>query len=161
MTANLNPADTTAIASTVRRRPVRARRRLVPALAGALLLAGAATACSSDSDAEDASQKVCEARDDLRTSVGAVTDALSSANLGSASDAMDTVRADYEALRVATGELSEAERERLQPQLDAVRAQVEALADVRDVEGLRAGIEAVGVSFEQIFTDISETLDCS
>ena len=53
------------------------------------------------------------------------------------------------------------ERERLQPQLDAVRAQVEALADVRDVEGLRAGIEAVGVSFEQIFTDISETLDCS
>lgn len=104
---------------------------------------------------------MCEARDDLRTSVGAVTDALSSANLGSASDAMDTVRADYDALRVATGELSEAERERLQPQLDAVRAQVEALADVRDVEGLRAGIEAVGVSFEQIFTDISETLDCS
>ena len=51
--------------------------------------------------------------------------------------------------------------ESLTMMLDAVRAQVEALADVRDVEGLRAGIEAVGVSFEQIFTDISETLDCS
>jgi hypothetical protein len=166
VTVTTNPlttqTDPTALTGLTVARRRRARWRFVPVVAGALLFAGVTAACSSDSesDSETAAQKVCTARDDLRTSVGEVNDALTSANLGSASEAMDVVRDDVEALMEATGELSDTERERLQPQIDAARAQVEALADVRDVAGLQAGVEAIGASLEEIFTEISETLDC-
>jgi hypothetical protein len=160
MTVNPTTTDPGPTGPTVLPRPRHARRRLAPVLAGALLLAGVTAACSSDSDSDTAAQKVCTARDDLRASAGEVREALTAANLGTAREAMDAVRADFGALRTAAAELSDAERERLQPQIDAVRSQIEALADVRDLVGLQAGIEAIGTSLEEIYAEVAETLDC-
>lgn len=159
MTTDIEPIDDHRRDWTLRHRPARARRRRALVLAGPLLLVGLGAACSSDSDT--AADRVCEARAELRESFGEVNEALTAANFGDASDAMDSVREDFEALRVATEELSEAENVRLQPQIDALRVQVDEIGDVRDLAGLRSGIEAIRTSIEEIFTEISATLDCS
>jgi hypothetical protein len=136
----------------------RARRRFGMVGAVSLTAVLALGACGDDASTTD---QVCDARSALRDSVDAVTSDISEGNLGDARDALPEVRDSYDDLVSAVDDLSEEERAALEPEVDSLRASIEALPDSSSLEDLGSGLETVMSDVQGIYDSITDSLSCS
>lgn len=130
-------------------------RGVASLLAVVLLLAAAG--CGDD---ESASDRVCDARSELRDDLQAVVDDVSEGNLGEAQDGLDDVQSAYDDLASAVSDLEGEQREALEPEVDQLESDVAELEDADSLDELGAGVESVLDSAETIVQDIGEALDC-
>jgi uncharacterized phage infection (PIP) family protein YhgE len=130
-------------------------RGVASLLAVVLLLAAAG--CADD---ESASDRVCDARSELRDDLQAVVDDVSEGNLGDAQDGLDDVQSAYDDLASAVGDLEGEQREALEPEVDQLESEVAELGDADSLDELGAGVESVLDSAESIVQDVGEALDC-
>jgi hypothetical protein len=104
-----------------------------------------------------ASAELCTARDELRASIGALTDVDVVRNGTSAiTDALTTIKDDLAAVRAATGG-------DLQPQIDAFQQALDdlqaAIGDSGAVREVVAGVQAVGSTGATVLSSLGN-LDC-
>ena len=125
---------------------------VVLAAATLLLLAG----CGGQS----ASERVCEARSELGSAVDSVVDELGTGNLGAARDQVPDVQDAYEELNEAVDGLSAEQADRLRPQVEAIRSDLQGLGDAADVKDLRERIDAVGDDISSLTSQVVEQLSC-
>jgi hypothetical protein len=123
-------------------------------LAAAVLLFGA---CSDDPSAEE---RVCSARTDLRDAVDAVVVDVRAANFGEASDGIAAVNEAYDELVSALGDLGQEQREALEPDVERIGADIEALPDAQGLDELGSSIDAILTGVQGIYDEITATLNC-
>jgi hypothetical protein len=130
-------------------------RAVASLLAAVLLLAAAG--CGDDASASD---RVCDARSELRDDVQAVVDDVAEGNLGDARDGLDEVQSASDDLASAVSDLGEEQRAALEPEVDQLESHVAELNNAESLEELGTGVDSVVANAESIVQDVGETLDC-
>jgi len=123
-------------------------------LAAAVLILAA---CSDDPSAEE---QVCSSRTDLRDAVDAVVADVRAANFGAASDGIPAVNEAYDELVSALGDLGQEQREALEPDVESIGADIEALPDAQGLDELGSSIDAILTGVQGVYDEITATLDC-
>ncbi len=133
-------------------RPTRVLTAL--ALVGCLL-----AACSSPS--VSASQKVCNDRAQLSSSVSTVVDDLRSGNLSKAKDDLPAVRDALNSLSQSAQQLKAQETQALKPQIDNLKNSVANFKNSKSLSDLQSGLASIRSQVESISSQIGDTLKCS
>ena len=120
--------------------------------AALILLAG----CGGQS----ASDRVCDARSELRSAVEGVVDEIGAGNVGEARDQVPDVQEAYDDLDAALDELSAEQAEELRPQVEAIRSDLQGLGDAADVDDLRDRINTVGDDISSLTSQVADQLSC-
>ena len=150
------------MADTARRR-YRARMMTIPSwprrwrgLVAALLVIGVA-GCGDDPSAEE---RVCDARTELREAVDDVVADIEAGNFGDASDGTAAIGEAYDELASAVDELGQEQREVLAPDVENLRADIEALPEAQGLDQLGSSIEAILTGVQDIYDEITDALRC-
>jgi hypothetical protein len=117
-------------------------------------------AACGDDDGDSAADRTCQARDDVSSAVATVRDDVEAGNFGDAQDSLGDVRTAFEELEQSFDDLAQEQRQELQPQIDAVRADVEALGDVTSLDQLSTAFESIQTDFEALIDATRDDLDC-
>ena len=112
-----------------------APRLVVPLVVVSLLVA----ACGEES----ASDRACDASEDLRDAVEDVQEDVAAANFGDARNGLDEVTTSFNQLRDAVTDLADEQDAALQPAIDELSAEVSSLTEATSLEDLGSRIEAV------------------
>jgi hypothetical protein len=134
------------------------RLLLAPLLTVGLVL----SACGSEeSDAEAAQKEVCTDASDVKSNLGALADAISDRDLSLAEDAYSELVTSVEELNGGLEDLGSAQREAIQPQLDAIQSAVDDVDDA-DLSTLGDSLSSIQSEVEQAADTIRSTsaLDC-
>ena len=127
--------------------------RPVVALAAVAL---SVTACGEES----ASDRACDAADDLRESVADVQADAAAANFGDARNELDEVSTSFNQLRDAVTDLADEQDEALEPSIDQLSADVSALTQATSLADLGTRIEAVLTDAQGIYDEVASMLQC-
>jgi hypothetical protein len=127
--------------------------RLVVPLAGVAL---SLVACGEES----ASDRACDAGEDLRDAVTDVQEDAAAANFGDARNGLDEVSTSFNQLRDAVTDLADEQDEALQPAIDELAADVSALSAATSLEDLGSRIDAVLTEAQGIYDEVASTLQC-
>jgi hypothetical protein len=114
--------------------------------------------CSSK---ESASDEVCDARAELRTSLSVAVDDVKAGNLGAARDSATQARTAFDDLTKAAGELKGETAQEVQPEVDQLRANVDQLTDVTSLQQLSTQVQSILDDVGGILGKVSDRLDCS
>jgi hypothetical protein len=150
------------MADTARRR-YRARMMTRPpwtrrwrGLAATLVVIGVA-GCGDDPSAEE---RACDARTELREAVDDVVADVEAGNFGDARDGTAAVSEAYDELASAVDELRREQREALAPDVESLRADIEALPEAQGLDQLGSSIEAILTGVQQIYDEVTDVLRC-
>jgi hypothetical protein len=138
----------------MRTRPPWARRWR--GLAATLVVIGVA-GCGDDPSAEE---RVCDARTELREAVDDVVADIEAGNFGDARDGTAAISEAYDELASAVDELGQEQREVLAPDVESLRADIEALPEAQGLDQLGSSIEAVLTGVQDIYDEITDALRC-
>ena len=136
---------------------MRKRTRWVAAVA---ISAGLLGACGGSSQTA-AAEKVCTARTDLHNSFNQVKTDVTNLNFGKAKDELSTVKKNFDNLVQAAKDLKGEEAKKLQPQIDALKSNIENLTNVSSLSGLQSSLSTISSQIQSLYTDITNTLKCS
>ena len=114
--------------------------------------------CSSK---ESASDRVCDARADLRTSLTAAVDEVKAGNFGQARDSAAEARTAFDDLTEAAGDLKGDTAQAVQPDVDQLRTSVGQLTDVTSLQQLSGQLQTILDDVGAVLGTISDSLDCS
>ena len=131
-------------------------RRRWRGLAGTLIVIGVA-GCGDDPSAEE---RVCDARTELREAVDDVAADIEAGNFGDASDGTAAIREAYDELASAVDELGQEQREVLAPDVESLRADIDALPEAQGLDELGSSIEAILTGVQQIYDEVTDALRC-
>jgi hypothetical protein len=150
------------MADTARRR-YRARMMSRPpwtrrwrGLAATLMVIGV-VGCGDDPSAEE---RVCDARTELREAVDDVVADIEAGNFGDARDGTAAIGEAYDELASAVDELGQEQREVLAPDVENLRADIEALPEAQGLDQLGSSIEAILTGVQQIYDEVTDALRC-
>jgi len=121
---------------------------------------GSSVAACSSSGSKSASQQVCDARSDFSDAVSKVADDLRALNLGQARDDADAVRSTFDKLADSFKQLTQEQRDRLQPQIDKVKSDVSSFSDVRSVDEIRSSLDSTQSDVKTVVDAIQSDLKC-
>ena len=121
---------------------------------------GSSFAACSSSGSKSASQQVCDARSDFSDAVSKVADDLRALNLGQARDDADAVRSTFDKLADSFKQLTQEQRDRLQPQIDKVKSDVSSFSDVRSVDEIRSSLDSTQSDVKVVVDAIQSDLKC-
>jgi hypothetical protein len=137
------------------------RRSAAGVLAG-VLLSGGVTGCGgSSSSAPSAADNVCAARTDVRNAVSKVADDVRAGNLGDAKKALTGVETAVDNLRSAVTELGAEERDKLQPQVDKLRTDLNQLKSASSVSQAQTAAATAASDLGTLVETIGTDLGCS
>jgi hypothetical protein len=125
-------------------------------LAATLVVIGVA-GCGDDPSAEE---RVCDARTELRDAVDDVVADIEAGNFGDARDGTAAVSEAYDELASAVDELGQEQREVLAPDVENLRADIEALPEAQGLDQLGSSIEAILTGVQQIYDEVTDALRC-
>jgi hypothetical protein len=125
-------------------------------LAAALVVIGVA-GCGDDPSAEE---RVCDARTELREAVDDVVADIEAGNFGDARDGTAAISEAYDELASAVDELGQEQREVLAPDVENLRADIEALPEAQGLDELGSSIEAVLTGVQDIYDEATDALRC-
>lgn len=134
--------------------------KLASGVVVALALVAVGTGCSS-SGSKSASDQVCSARSDLSNAVNKVADDVRSANFGAARSGLDEVRSASKTLVDSFDKLTSEERQRLQPQIDKIKSDVQSLTSASSADQISSTLHTVGSDVQSLLTTIKDDLHCS
>jgi hypothetical protein len=161
--------------------PVRSLRRAIAAAVTGLLMVTVLTACgddagsgsdqaspeagadgteSPDSDTAAAVGEVCDARDTVTTAMAQVTEDVRAANFGDARTSLQQLSTAVGDLTDSVGSLADQQRQAVQPEVDQLRADLEALSQAESVADLRAALASAGAELRSALETIGSDLDC-
>src|SRR5262245_22104366 len=132
---------------------MRTRSRIVSAVLVGLLVAVVTAGCGDDDDDDDdaaatttttAEQAVCEAGDELRTSVDAVVSDVGDGNLSEAQEGVGAIGSAAEDLGDTLGNLAADVRDEIEPLVDDIRDEVSSLGDSASLEDLGTSLGSIG-----------------
>jgi hypothetical protein len=144
---------------------MRSRTPFPALLVGLALAAGLLGACG-ESDADKASARVCDARDDIAKQVDELKGlSLTTATTSQVQDSLNAIRNDLSTIGNAMGDLSDERRE----QVDAANAQfTAAVRQIADTVGRTTSVQDAATQLKQALTQLGESykssfgeLDCS
>jgi hypothetical protein len=113
--------------------------------------------CGDDPSAEE---RVCDARTELREAVDDVVADIEAGNFGDARDGTAAISEAYDELASAVDELGQEQREVLAPDVESLRADIEALPEAQGLDQLGSSIEAVLTGVQQIYDEATDALRC-
>jgi hypothetical protein len=125
-------------------------------LAATLMVIGVA-GCGDDPSAEE---RVCDARTELREAVDDVVADIEAGNFGDASDGTAAIGEAYDELASAVDDLRQEQREALAPDVENLRADIEALPEAQGLDQLGSSIEAVLTGVQDIYDEATDVLQC-
>ena len=128
------------------------------------LVAVVAASCGDDDDqssSEAARDEVCAARAEVRDGLDAAAEDIRAGNLGDAQAEVAGLQEDLADLGTAVGDLTEAQRAAVQPQLDAISAALGAIS-LDDLGSIEAAFDTVRAEVDTALETIggSSGLDC-
>jgi hypothetical protein len=106
----------------------------------AMLVVIGVVGCGDDPSAEE---RVCDARTELREAVDDVVANIEAGNFGDANDGTAAISEAYDELASAVDELGQEQREVLAPDVENLRADIEALPEAHGLDQLGSSIEAI------------------
>jgi len=112
------------------------------------------------SNSKNASDQVCDARSDFSNAVSKVADDLRSLNLGQARTDADAVRSTFDKLVDSLKQLTEEQRDQLQPQIDKVKSDVSSFSDVGSVDEIRSMLDSTQSDVRAVVDAIQSDLKC-
>lgn len=137
-------------------------RRSAVGVVTAVLVAVGVTGCGgSSSSAPSAADKVCSARTDVRNAVGKVADDVRAGNLGNAKSALTGVETAVDHLGSAVAELAAEERDKLQPQVDKLRTDLNRLKSAGSVSEAQTAAATAASDLGALVNSIGTGLGCS
>jgi hypothetical protein len=104
---------------------------------------------------------VCDARADLRTEVDEVKSDITSANFGDARDNVPEVRRAFDELKAETANLADEEKDKLQPQVDKVEADLNTLTSADSLGELSTALDTTRQDVDELLEALTEDLDCN
>jgi hypothetical protein len=125
-------------------------------LAATLVVIGV-SGCGDDPSAEE---RVCDARTELREAVDDVVADIEAGNFGDASDGTAAISEAYDELASAVDELGQEQREVLAPDVENLRADIEALPEAQGLDQLGSSIEAILTGVQHIYDEVTDVLRC-
>ncbi len=137
---------------------MRQHHRTLASLAVTVVVASSAlVACGED---DSAAAAVCDDRAALSTAVQAVVDDLGAGNFGDAKEHLADARAAFDDLAASIGELAADEKEDLQPQVDQIKADLEAAGGVGSLTELQTSWTIISRGVAGLIADVADDLDC-
>jgi hypothetical protein len=132
---------------------------LASAAVVALAFVAIGTGCSS-SGSKSASDQVCSARSDLSKAVDTVANDVRSGNLGTARNNLDQVRSAYNNLVNSFDKLTAEQRQKLQPQIDKIKADAQSLTSANSAEQIGRTLDTIGSDVQSALNTITHDLNC-
>ena len=139
-------------------------------LLAALALAAATLAGCGDDDGSGnssgsadsaATEAVCTARTDLTDALNTVVDDAKAGNFGDARQHGTDVRTSADQLKTAVGDLGQDERDKLQPQVDQLTADLQKVTDATSLAELQATLVTVRTELGELVDTLKSDLGCS
>lgn len=121
---------------------------------------GVALVAACGDDGGSASDRVCDARAELRDQIDAVIADVQAGNLDEARDGLDDVRSAYDDLKADVEDLDAQQRDELQPEVDQLQDDVAALGDAESLAELSDSVDTAFSQAESIVDQIAGSLDC-
>jgi phage-related minor tail protein len=115
-------------------------------------------ACGSDSPS--ASEKVCDARSDLRKAVDNVEQDVSDGNFGKARDQLSDVTKSFDDLSQAASQLKAEQAQALKPEIDALTSTVTNLKNAQSLGDIQTGLGSILTKLQTLYTQVADTLKC-
>lgn len=137
---------------------MRSSRRTISSLSVTIILATTAlVGCGED---DSAAAQVCDDRAALSSAVQTVVDDLGAGNLGDAKEHLAQVRTAFDDLAASIDALAAEEKEDLQPQVEQIKADLEAAGGTGSLTELQTSWTIITRGVAGLIADVADDLDC-
>jgi phosphoglycerate-specific signal transduction histidine kinase len=119
------------------------------------------TFAACGSSGKSATQKVCDARSNLRSAVATVQSDVQSGNFGEAKNGLSKVQTSFDQLQQDLKDLKTDEQQALQPQVDAIATNVSNLNNATSLSEVQSDLNTIGSQLQSLYNDVTNKLKCS
>ncbi len=134
-------------------------KRIAKSLAVVAVSAGLLAGCGGNSQSA-AVEQVCSDRTNLHNSIDSVKTDVSNLNFGKAKDGLADVKKSFNNLVQSAKQLKGEEAKTLQPQIDALKTNIENLTEVSSLTQLTSSLGTISSQIQSLYTQITDTLKC-
>lgn len=113
--------------------------------------------CSSSASS---AQKVCDAKDNVKSAISSVQSDVRAGNFGQARDGLSDVQKAFDQLESEAKNLASDEKTKLQPQIDAITTSVTDLKSATSLSDLTTDLSTIGTQLQTLYTDLTNDLHC-